>query len=352
MKFIKWWLRQIMFMAVDGDGGGGAAGNAGGGDASGSGDAGAGGDAGGDNKGAGDAGASGAADGKGAGDAGAADGAGKADGKGKGTEGGYWPDDWREKASKGDAKLTARFARYANPEAALTALVAAQNRISSGELKSVLGKDAKPEEVAAWRAENGIPETPDKYDLNLGDGLVVGADDKPLVDQFLKAAHETNQTPAQVKATLKSYYAVNEQITADRVEKDRQIQDDTTETLRAEWGPEFKRNINMVHGLFDATASPELKASFLGGRLADGTPIGSSPEALKMLLGLALVNNPAGTVVPGGSGNLPQAVDDEIAKIEKGMRDNRAAYNKDEKVQARYRELLGAREQFNKRKVA
>lgn len=348
MKFMKWWKKTYM-MPVDGADGGGGAG--GGGDAS-AGDAGAGDDGGAGGDANVDAGAKGGADGKAAGDAGAGDAGGKSDGKGKGSEGGYWPDDWREKASKGDAKLTARFSRYANPEAALTALIAAQNRISSGELKSVLGKDAKPEEIAAWRAEQGIPETPDKYDLNLGDGLVVGADDKPMVDQFLKAAHDSNQTPDQVKATLKSYYAVNERITADRVEKDRQIQEETTETLRADWGPEFRRNINLVHGLFDATASPELKQAFLGGRLADGTPIGSSPEALKMLLGLALVNNPAGTVVPGGSGNLPQAVDDEIGKIEKTMKENRGAYNKDEKMQARYRELLGAREQLNKRKVA
>ncbi len=340
MKFLTWWKKHFLMM-VDGDeGGGGASGDAGASGTDSGADAGAGASGDGKSAAAGDAGASG--DNKQA--------AAKPDSKG--SEGGYWPNDWRSTAAKGDAKLEARFGRYANPEAALTALIAAQNRISSGELKAVLGKDAKPEELAAWRTEQGIPDAPDKYDLDLGKGFVVGDEDKPLIAEFLKAAHGTNQTPDQVKASLRAYYAVNEQITETRNENDRRIQEDSTETLRADWGPEFKRNINLVHNLLDVTCSPEVKEKFLGGRLADGTPIGSSPDALKMLLGLALVNNPAGTVVPGSGGNMVGAVDDEIAKIENTMKTNRTSYNKDEKMQARYRELLVARETLNKRKVA
>jgi hypothetical protein len=265
----------------------------------------------------------------------------------KGTEGGYWPDDWRETASKGDAKLAARFSRYANPDAALTALIAAQNRISSGELKPVLGKDASAEELKAWRAEQGIPESADKYDL--GKDFNISAEDKPLVDEFLKAAHLTNQTPDQVKAAVKAYYDVNTHITEQRTQRDQQAQLAAEETLRAEWGPEFRRDINLIHGLLDKSADKDLKESFLGGRLADGTPIGSSPAALKFLLSLALVDNPAGTVVPNSGGNVMQSVDDEISKIEKGMRENRAEYNKNEGTQQRYRELLGVRETMKSR---
>lgn len=276
----------------------------------------------------------------------------------KGSEGGVWPDDWRTRMVEHITDPAARekelkqLGRYATPGEVHRKARALEQRLSSGELKSALSKDAKPEEIAAWRTEQGIPETPDKYDLDLGGGLVIGADDKPLVDEFLKAAHATNQTPEQVKGSLRAYYLVNEQITEKRQEDDRRIQEESTETLRGDWGPEFKRNINLVHGLLDKTCSPEVKDKFLGGRLADGTPIGSSPDALKMLLGLALVDNPAGTVVPSSGGNMAGAIDDEITKIETTMKTNRTAYNKDEKIQARYRELLGARETLNKRKVA
>ena len=66
-----------------------------------------------------------------------------------------WPQDWRDQLAGGDEKLVKRAQRYASPRDVWNALVAAQNRISSGELKSVLPKDAKPEEIAAWRTEQG-----------------------------------------------------------------------------------------------------------------------------------------------------------------------------------------------------
>jgi hypothetical protein len=343
---IKHWMWKRYMAPADGDDGA----SNGGGDAGG--DAGAGGDgkaASGDTSGA-------AGDGKAA-----AGGDGKAapaakEGDKKGSEGGYWPDDWRARMVAGITDPAAKekelkqLGRYANPEEVHRKARALEQRLSSGELKSVLPKDAKAEELAAWRAEAGIPETPDKYDLDLGSGLVVGEADKPLVGKFLAAAHATNQTPDQVKASLRAYYEVNEQLNADQVEKDKQVQESSTEALRTEWGPEFRRNVNLINGLLDSTCSPEIKDLFLTGRLGNGTPIGSSPEALKMLLGLALVNNPAGTVVPNSGGNMAGAIDDEITKIETTMKTNRTAYNKDEKMQARYRELLGARETMKARK--
>jgi len=79
-------------------------------------------------------------------------------------------------------------------------------------------------------------------------------------------------------------------------------------------------------------------------------PVGSSPAALKLLLGLALMENPAGALVPAGAG--PSGISDEIAQIEKFMNTNRAAYNKDERMQARYRDLIDAREKVESRAKA
>ena len=96
----------------------------------------------------------------------------------------FAPNHWNDVPTY-DKKLK-KLGRYASPQAALDALFNAQARISSGELKAPLKEDATPEEKAAWRAENNIPETPDKYELKLSDGLIVGDADKPLVDDFLK----------------------------------------------------------------------------------------------------------------------------------------------------------------------
>ena len=264
---------------------------------------------------------------------------------GKGNEG-YWPADWRQTVSKSDAKVLTRLERYASPEAAMQALIEAQNRISKGDLKPALGKNATPEQLAEWRSANGIPEAADKYDL--GKGATDGFQPE-LLAEVLNKAHATNQTPEQVKATLDAWRGIQTKVAEQRAEADFDLQTKGEDALRQEWGPEFRRNINLIHGMLDGSATPQLKDALLGGRLADGTPIGSSPEALKFLVGLALIQNPAGVVVPGAMANPLKGVDDEIGAIEKTMRTNRADYNKDERMQARYRELLGAREKLKPR---
>jgi hypothetical protein len=249
---------------------------------------------------------------------------------------GYWPEDWRQTVSKADEKVLGRLQRYASPD-----------RISAGELKPVLGKDATADEIKAWRTEHGIPETPDKYDLK--DAKVEGIPQDLLTEVF-NEAHASNQTPEQVKATIKAWNKISNTVSEKRVEADLKFQKDGEDALRAEWGGEFRRNINLVHGLLDGAGSEGLKESLLSARLPNGQPIGSSPEVLKMLVSLALIQNPTGVVVPGGDGNQAKGIDDEIAGIEKTMRENRSQYNKDERMQARYRDLLGAREQMKPRK--
>jgi len=100
-----------------------------------------------------------------------------------------WGDDWRQNYADGDEKMAKRLERYSSPKNALDALVAAQNKISSGEMQTTLKADATDEERADWRETNGVPATPDGYEVNLFDGLVVGEADKPMVDSFLESAH-------------------------------------------------------------------------------------------------------------------------------------------------------------------
>lgn len=233
------------------------------------------------------------------------------------------------------------------------ALIAAQNRISSGEVKPVLSKDAKPEEIAAWRRDNGIPETHDKYDLNLGDGLVVGEDDKPIIENFLKTAHGMNMRPEEVKGTLRWYYNEVERQSQAREAKDTQQRQEALDTLNAEWGTSFRRNVNMVNGLMDrfpATVRDALKA----GRLADGRGIFNDPEVMRGFVALALELNPAGTVVPSGMGDPGKSVEERIAAIEKLMRTDRKAYD-DPKISGpdgEYLKLIAARERLKERKAA
>lgn len=236
--------------------------------------------------------------------------------------------------------------RFGSPEAAFDSLFAAEQKIRSGELKPVLRKDATPEQLAEWRKAHDVPQTPDQYALK---GVAIEDAEKPMFEALFKAAHETNQSNEQVAAIAKTWGEIKQKAFEAQAIQDGATAKASEDALRAEWGPEYRRNINLIHGLLDGSASPQIKDRLLGGRLADGTPIGSSPEALKVLLGLALVQNPTGVVVPGGHASVLQSVEDELATIQKVMRENRKAYDKDEKMQERMRYLIDAQSKMKPR---
>src|SRR3990167_1077694 len=254
-----------------------------------------------------------------------------------------WPDKWREMYAGEDEKKLQRLSRYQSPVSAFDALFAAQQKISSGELKTVLPDNATPEQTTKWREENGIPDSPEKYDLTgLKNGLVVGEEDKPFIDDFMKIAHESNLHPKQVKAAVEWYYDNLEKVSEQQSANDNAHKQEAEDSLRSEWGNDYRRNINLVHGLLD-TGPEGLKDRILSARMPDGKALFNDAETLKWMTDLALQINPVSTLVPGAHGNVASMIEDEVAQIEKTMREDRTKYNRDEKMQERYRQLIDAR---------
>lgn len=260
-------------------------------------------------------------------------------------------DDWaatRTRIAGGDEKLEKRLARYSSVDGVVEALIAAQNKIASGGLKQALPADATPEQLAEWRAENGIPAAPEEYDTTLPDGLVIGEEDKPIVDEYLAAAHANNLTPDQVKANLAWYFEnVEKQIEA-RAQEDVRIRDASEEALREVWGSEAKLNKGIINNLL-STAPAGVAEQLLGARMADGTPFGSHVDTLRWLADVSRQLNPVATVVPGAGTNAVQQIESEIAGLEKMMANKTSEYWKGpmaEKNQARYRDLISAKQKI------
>ena len=253
-----------------------------------------------------------------------------------------WPDDWRQRSAKGDEKRLKLMERFASPEAAMDALVNATEKLKTTRATPVLKPDATPEEVTAWRTENGIPAKPEEYDISLPDGLVIGEADKPLIDGFLKNAHDNNMTPAQVKQSLSWYYAEQDRQREEFAERDIQNKAEAEEKLRAEWGADYRRNATIANQLLDS--APEgLKDRIMGARLADGSPMGNDPQFLNFLVNTARELNPVASVMPGSGGNVMQAMEAEIAANLEAMKDMKSWHSKsNEKRRARHLELLGA----------
>lgn len=255
-----------------------------------------------------------------------------------------WPEDWRIKLAGEDKSYLKTLDRFNSPADLAKAYRDAQARLSSGNLKQSLPDNPTPQELANWRAQNGVPESPDKYDVSLGDGFVWGDADKPLLDDFTKYAHESNLPADQVKKVLGWYAQLQEKQAAAREEADERFHQEAEDSLRSEWGQEYRRNLNAIGNVFDAHSTPEVKDAIFMARLPNGRLLGDDPSAVKVLAAIARTANPTATVVPSnGFGTM----DDELTALSKKV--GTPEYWRDEKMQARYRELLEAKEAYEKR---
>ena len=264
-----------------------------------------------------------------------------------------WPEDWRAKLAGGDDAALKRMERYKSPVEVARALIAAQTRIASGELTTKLPADATEAQVAEYRKANGIPEKAEGYLEKLPNGLVIGEDDKPIVASFLASMHGKNVAPEVVGEAISWYYKVQEAQIADRKKADAEFRLKSEDALRAEWGADYHSNRNSARAFLDTAPPSEDGTPFrdllLKARLGDGTAFGDNPAAMKWLARLAAEANPAGFISPGAGGSQADSVDEEIRKIEGLMRTDRAAYNRDTKMQERYRQLLRAQEKLSSR---
>lgn len=224
-----------------------------------------------------------------------------------------------------------------------------QALISSGKIKQPLAADATPEQKAAWRKDNGIPEKAADYNMDLPDGLVIGENDKAILTPILENMLELNLTPDQAKGVVSSY---KKQEAAFLVAREKMISDNhvaTEDTLRKEWGEEYRNENTRINNLV-ATWSADAQKAFLNGFDDKGMPLKDNVNFMRDMAQLARTINPVSTLIPAGGGSQGASVDTEIATIEKRMAEDRNGYFKDQKMQDRYKELLEWRENQKQRK--
>jgi len=277
----------------------------------------------------------------------------------------YWPENWREKLAEqiaaGDKKAYARelkrLERIADPAGVYGMYREVEGKLTSGGLIKKPGKDAKPEEVKEYQKALGWTEKPEEMltEIKLENGAVLGEADKPVLGGFLQAVHGATTAQEFVNKATNWYFSGLEEQAAAMDEADDEFRREAERALKDEYGPAFKRKTNGIASLFaiapggtDIKNEGSLYARLMGGRTADGKMIGNDPDMVRFLVGLAQEVNPAATVVEDGN-QSGMSIDAEIKAIEQRMRDDRQKYFKDEAAQARYRELITAREKIRAR---
>jgi hypothetical protein len=255
--------------------------------------------------------------------------------------------DWRAQLAGDDAKLRERLNRFATPADLARSYRSLEQKLSSGDYRRVMPENATDEQKAAWRKEQGIPDKPDDYKAELPEGLVLGKDDQPVVDLFRQFAHERNYTPQQFNEALTWYYETQDALASQREDRDAAFRQQTEDALRAEYGADCRRNMNVLGTVRDSMPE-DLAARLLAGRLADGTKIGNDPGFIKWMVSLGLELNPASTLVPSVA-NAGQSIQAELDQIARLRVDNPEKYWKDNRLLERERELIEAQTKMRTR---
>lgn len=256
-------------------------------------------------------------------------------------------DDWRSRMAGDDPELLKFLGRHGNEAAAIKEFKKLHGEVRSGKLLKPLSDDPSEAELKAYRATMGVPDSPEGYLDKLSGGLVVGDDDKPVVEKFLAAMHEKNAPAVVTDAALQVYYKIVEEQDAAIATAVAEAKVACEDTLREEYGADFRRNITVADSYLEKQPA-ELQSALSKGFNGAGVPLKSDPNVMKWLVQIALEDNPHATVVPGAGANQASAIAEEIAKIEGLMRTDRTAYNKDTAMQARYLELIAARDKLPK----
>ena len=233
-----------------------------------------------------------------------------------------------------------------------------QLQISAGELRAPLkppAADATPEQVAAWRKEQGLPEKPGDYiaGLKLANGVVPGEADKPLLDAVADMAHKGNYDQKTVNDFVGKYYELQDQLTAQRAEADQDLRIASEQALIQQMGPDFKRNMNALQSFW--REQPDgMVGLVLGARTPDGRVIGDLPEVTSWLVNLSRELNPAAAVLPAGTDGTPASIATRKAEIESKMyvdgKPNPQYFSGP--MEKEYRDLIDAEERMKARQAA
>ena len=261
------------------------------------------------------------------------------------------PGDWRKTLAGDDADALKGLERFTDPKKFLQSFIEAQTKIRSGELAKPLDlSKATPEQVTEWRKANGIPLEVGDYWKGMPDGLVIGKDDQAVFDQYGAIFHQHNVPPAFAHAVAKLYYEQQDQVAKEAARVDAADRQKSIGELRNIWGNDYAANMALLDNWMEGMGA-EAKALFQDATLGDGTRLMNSTKHVEWLAGIARQLNPLAHVLPGhGEGGM-KSLESEIADIEKLMANQQSDYwkgPKSEAMQARYRQLITARESLKK----
>jgi hypothetical protein len=131
-----------------------------------------------------------------------------------------FPETWREDLAGSDKAFRRTLDRFESPAALAKAYKELTARLSSGDLRATRPPpdNATPEQIAIWRAEQGLPQNAAAYvdGLQLGDGTVMGKAETALLASFADQAMKGRWTADQYNQAVGWYFDLQDKLAAQR----------------------------------------------------------------------------------------------------------------------------------------
>ena len=184
----------------------------------------------------------------------------------------------------------------------------AQKMIGSDKIP-VPNKHATDEDWQAVYNKLGRPESPEKYEFNLGETTV----DKDALDAFKKAAHHNGLLPKQAEGIIKFYDEMTNNMLTDLNSKAEQGRMNAEQELKKEWGAAFNQKLQSVQ----AASQKYLDSDFAHLTLSDGTKVGDHPAFVKAFA--AIANDLGEDQVISGNGPqylTPAEIDKQVRELQ------------------------------------
>lgn len=156
--------------------------------------------------------------------------------------------DWRSDFASDDLKSNETLGKYQNAEQAAQALVDAQRLIGAKGI-TVPGKDASPEDKAAFFNSLGRPEKADGYELPT-QGLPEGVEiTKESVAPYLEAIHGLGLTSQQAAGVMRIHAQALVDIQGKTVQAMATMRDESVAELKREFGLAYDDRIAAADNL-------------------------------------------------------------------------------------------------------
>ena len=160
--------------------------------------------------------------------------------------------DVKNKIAGEDTALAKRLERLGSFENLGKTLAEADKALSN--MPKPFPAEGTPEEQNKWRKANGIPENPDDYVKAFGEGFMTPDGREADYKLYYEAMHKLNASPELVKTGLDVLNAVEENYAQTARIANQQYAKELEDTLREEWGPEYRQNTDAIKGFLSRNA--------------------------------------------------------------------------------------------------